>query len=272
MSAKKRTYKFNWLDHLHYMGRSSWRVDTRWPKPLESVATSLLWFPLFLLIVFKSTSAEAALFFIACLIAVAFGSEWLFGKYRFTPEREKAYFRRYPGRKQYSRKTLFWIPVAMFLTSLTLWGFVFYQIIGVSDKKPNHSIETVGNRTAPNKIIEQQDEFQVLDEVVGVHMDTLDEKLLRIINQCEYSIHYGKPVYVMHITGNDMGGEFRVKLLNHTTFEEINDGSSKFIECTWIIGKNAEGIASDYQTCWYEQSDGCLFFCDSLKWENGWEF
>lgn len=270
--AFQRKYKFNWLDHLHYMGRSSWRVDTRWPKPLESVATSLLWFPLFLLIVFKSTSAEAAWFFIACLIAVAFGSEWLFGKYRFTPEREKAYFRRYPGRKQYSRKTLFWIPVAMFLTSLTLWGFVFYQIIGVSDKKPNHSIETVGNRTAPNKILEQQDEFQVLDEVVGVRMDTLDEKLLRIINQCEYSIHYGKPVYVMHITGNDMGGEFRVKLLNHTTFEEINDGSSKFIECTWIIGKNAEGIASDYQTCWYEQSDGCLFFCDSLKWKNDWEF
>lgn len=93
--AFQRKYKFNWLDHLHYIGKSSWRVHTRWTTPLAAVATWLLWFPLLLLIVFNSTSAEAAWCFIACLITVAFGSEWLLEKYRFTPERERVYFRRW---------------------------------------------------------------------------------------------------------------------------------------------------------------------------------
>ena len=129
MSAKKRTYKFNWLDHLYYMGRSSWRVHTRWPKPLDSVATCVLWFPLLLLIVFKSPSVETGWFFIACLIIVAFGSEWLLGKYRFTPEREHVYFRRYPRRKHYSVKVLFWIPVALFLLSMSIWIYFFYKLL-----------------------------------------------------------------------------------------------------------------------------------------------
>lgn len=126
--AFRRKYKFNWIDHLHYMGRSSWRVHTRWPKPLEAVAVSVLWFPLFLLIVFRSASLEAAMSFIACLIAVAFGSEWLLGKYRFTAERERVYFRRYPQRKHYSVKVLFWIPVALYLSTISIACFIAYNM------------------------------------------------------------------------------------------------------------------------------------------------
>ena len=40
----------------------------------------------------------------------------------------------------------------------------------------------------------------------------------------------------MQVREEDMGGEFRVGLLNHATFDEIQDGSQKFVECTWVKG------------------------------------
>ncbi len=126
--AQRRKYKFNWLDHLYYMGMSSWRVHTRWPKPLDAVAMSVLWLPLYLLIVYRSASLEAAMFFIAGLIAVAFGSEWLLGKYRFTPECERVYFRRYPQRKHYSVKVLFWIPVVLYLLTMSIACLIAYNM------------------------------------------------------------------------------------------------------------------------------------------------
>ena len=126
--AQRRKYRFNWIDHLHYMGRSSWRVHTRWPKPLDAVTMSVLWFPLCLLIVYRSARLEAAMFFIACLIVVAFGSEWLLGKYRFTPECERVYFRRYPQRKHYSVKVLFWIPVVIYLLTMSIACLIAYNM------------------------------------------------------------------------------------------------------------------------------------------------
>lgn len=69
-----------------------------------------------------------------------------------------------------------------------------------------------------------------------------------------------------------MGGEFRIELLNHATFEEIEDGRRKFIECTWVVCRDSEGAASDYLTCWYELYGNRLALVASHKWETGWEF
>lgn len=135
MSAKRRKYKFNWLDHLYFMGKGSWRVPLRaWPTPFEALGWAVVGVPLMFLILFVAKSLLTGYICIACLIAASFGWEWLVRKYRFTPQREKAYFRRYPDRKQYSIKRLFWIPVAMLLTAFAIWGFVFLRIFGWIDK------------------------------------------------------------------------------------------------------------------------------------------
>lgn len=68
------------------------------------------------------------MFFIACLIVVAFGSEWLLGKYRFTPECERVYFRSYPQRKHYSVKVLFWIPVVIYLLTMSIACLIAYNM------------------------------------------------------------------------------------------------------------------------------------------------
>ena len=43
MSTKKRTYKFNWLDHLYYMGVNY--GPARWPMPFEALAGTILMWP-----------------------------------------------------------------------------------------------------------------------------------------------------------------------------------------------------------------------------------
>ena len=63
-----------------------------------------------------------------------------------------------------------------------------------------------------------------------------------LINQDGRTSRYGQPVYVMQVREEDMGGEFRVGLLNHATFDEIQDGSQKFVECTWVKGYTPDSI------------------------------
>ena len=69
-----------------------------------------------------------------------------------------------------------------------------------------------------------------------------------------------------------MDGEFRVELLNHAAFKEIEDGRRKFVEWTWGVGRDSEEVASDYPTCWHEQCENKLVLVASYKWETGWEF
>lgn len=43
----KRKYRFNWLDHLYFMGKGSWRVPLRaWPTPFEALGLSVVGVPL----------------------------------------------------------------------------------------------------------------------------------------------------------------------------------------------------------------------------------
>lgn len=63
----------------------------------------------------------------ACALAAVLLSKRLLEKLRFTPQRERAYFRRYPGRKNYSYP--FFIVIIAFLTNSIFAGFLIYHIL-----------------------------------------------------------------------------------------------------------------------------------------------
>lgn len=46
----------------------------------------------------------------------------------------------------------------------------------------------------------------------------------------------------MQVREEDMGGEFRVGLLNHATFEKSKTAAQKFVECTWVKGYTPDSI------------------------------
>lgn len=97
------------------------------------------------------------------------------------------------------------------------------------------------------------------------------EALQYLINQDGRTSRYGQPVYVMQVREEDMGGEFRVGLLNHATFDEIQDGSQKFVECTWVKGYTPDSIRV-LLTGWYEVRNTGLCPVDSLEWTEDTEF
>ena len=133
--AKRRKYKFNVIDYLWYMGKDSWRVPlSRWPSPFEAVANSLIVFPMLMggFILGSMSSKYGVAIFISFFIGMfimMFSYNGFLKKHRFTPERERAYFRRYPERKHYSIRTLFWFPVTVYVVYLIIFGTVFFYFL-----------------------------------------------------------------------------------------------------------------------------------------------
>lgn len=119
---------------------------------------------------------------------------------------------------------------------------------------------------------QRQVDFSELRHVVGARQEVFPADLLCTIIQSEYTSRYGQPAYIMQVKERDLGGEFRIGLLNHATIDEIKEDRRRFIECTWVIGRDNEGVASDYLTCWYEQRGNGPVLVEAYKWETGWEF
>lgn len=131
MSAKRRKYKFNVIDYLWYMGNDSWRVPlSRWPSPFEALTNCLIIIPLvFCGLYFGATNHQYInvifISFVIVAVAIPFFCLSLLKKHRFTKERERAYFRRYPERKHYSIKVLFWLPFIIMVLSFIIFGIAF---------------------------------------------------------------------------------------------------------------------------------------------------
>lgn len=108
---------------------------------------------------------------------------------------------------------------------------------------------------------------------VGARQEVPHEILQRLINQDSRTSRYGQPVYIMQVrpTEGDMGGEFRIELLNHATIDEIQDGRRKFVECTWVKGYTPDSIRI-LLTGWYEVNNAGLCPVDSLEWTEDMEF
>lgn len=121
--AYQRKYKFNWLDHLYYMGEGR-QVD-RWPMPFEALLYSILMWPVALSVIFWVSSDKQNIIYTLCIfVVIILFYERPLKKYWFTPKREKAYFRRYPQRKHISANTLWWLSLTITLTNFVLLGLV----------------------------------------------------------------------------------------------------------------------------------------------------
>ena len=132
--AFQRKYKFNRLDHLYYTGKGG---PAQWSLWLYIECFFVLP-PLVLLLVcatvmVREQRVNAALVILsicaACALAFVLYSKSLLEKRRFTPQRERAYFRRYPGRKYYSYP--FFIVLIAFLTNSIFGGFLLFYILNL---------------------------------------------------------------------------------------------------------------------------------------------
>lgn len=129
--AFKRKYKFSIIDHLYYAGHI--RRIYKWDMPLEAIYFSIFgYIPPFLLVKILSPAIPIWL-----MLVLFFGWLWAaikvfssIEKIHFTKARERAYFRRYPERKD---KNYFWLqlllPLGLFLIDLCVffWLFVWCQ-------------------------------------------------------------------------------------------------------------------------------------------------
>lgn len=154
------------------------------------------------------------------------------------------------------------------------WAVIVAMVVAVNVAFPAISEKTIPTENEQVEVPQRYKDYLSLHCSVGARQEVPSEALQRLINQDSLTSRYGQPVYIMQVrtTESDMGGEFRIELLNHATFEEIEDGRRKFIECTWVVGRDSEGAASDYLTCWYELYGNRLALVASHKWETGWEF
>ena len=130
--AFKRTYKFNRLDHLYYTGKGGPAVWSMWFY-IECffVLPPLILLLLCMVVIVREQAVNTVLVILSicatCALAAVFFSKRLLEKHRFTPQRERAYFRRYPGRKNYSYP--FFIVIIAFLTNSIFAGFLVFYIL-----------------------------------------------------------------------------------------------------------------------------------------------
>ena len=125
MTDKRCKYKFNWLDHLYYMGVNY--GPARWPMPFDALLYSILMWPVALSVIFWVSSDKRKIFYTLCIfVVILLFYERPLKKYWFTPERERAYFRSYPQRKHISANILWWLSLTIYLTNIVILGLVLY--------------------------------------------------------------------------------------------------------------------------------------------------
>lgn len=134
--AFQRKYKFNWLDHLYYLGKYTAVGVGVWSNLMLALSVLPLTLLLFCLIhILADQKYNAAIMQVSiystCALAVIFCSNWLLKKIRFTPQRERAYFRRYPERKDvnYKYSLLYYICMVLLLISALCGGYLFCVIL-----------------------------------------------------------------------------------------------------------------------------------------------
>lgn len=127
-----RKYKFSIIDYLYYAGRIP-RIRNRWFMPLEAVFFAVFGvIPPFLIIRFLYRGMPSWLMLVLFL-GWAWATTEVYSKIEkkyFTKARERAYYRRYPARKD---KNYFWLqlllPLCLFAIdfSIIFWLFFVYQ-------------------------------------------------------------------------------------------------------------------------------------------------
>ena len=282
---KKQEYKeqerqrhYYFFDYLFWLGEITWenyhKVNSKQPRGNDMLLACIMFFVLMPILtigghflydhdrlIFELFSAVLLIVF--AIVAIA--RDRLLGEI-YPPSRRKAVMRHYAGRKfSPARRNLFFFP--LFVLLIPAMVLLSTALKGITD---NEAKPVENTRT---EVPQRWRDYLALHITVGARQEVPSEALQYLIDQDGRTSRYGQPVYVMQVraTEGDMGGEFRAGLLNHTTFEEIQDGRRKFVECTWVKGYTPDSIRV-LLTGWYEVNNAGLCPVDSLEWTEDTEF
>ena len=282
---KKREYKeqerqrhYYFFDYLFWLGEITWenyhKVNSKQPRGNDMLLACIMFFVLMPILtigghflydhdrlIFELFSAVLLIVF--AIVAIA--RDRLLGEI-YPPTRRKAVMRHYAGRKfSPARRNLFFFP--LFVLLIPAMVLLSTALKGITD---NEAKPVENTRT---EVPQRWMDYLALHITVGARQEVPSEALQYLIDQDGRTSRYGQPVYVIHVraTEGDMGGEFRAGLLNHATFEEIQDGRRKFVECTWVKGYTPDSIRV-LLTGWYEVNNAGLCPVDSLEWTEDTEF
>lgn len=282
---KKQEYKeqerqrhYYFFDYLFWLGEITWenyhKVNSKQPRGNDMLLACIMFFVLMPILtigghflydhdrlIFELFSAVLLIVF--AIVAIA--RDRLLGEI-YPPSRRKAVMRHYAGRKfSPARRNLFFFP--LFVLLIPAMVLLSTALKGITD---NEAKPVENTRT---EVPQRWRDYLALHITVGARQEVPSEALQYLIDQDGRTSRYGQPVYVMQVraTEGDMGGEFRAGLLNHATFEEIQDGRRKFVECTWVKGYTPDSIRV-LLTGWYEVNNGGLCPVDSLEWTEDTEF
>lgn len=282
---KKQEYKeqerqrhYYFFDYLFWLGEITWenyhKVNSKQPRGNDMLLACIMFFVLMPILtigghflydhdrlIFELFSAVLLIVF--AIVAIA--RDRLLGEI-YPPSRRKAVMRHYAGRKfSPARRNLFFFP--LFVLLIPAMVLLSTALKGITD---NEAKPVENTRT---EVPQRWRDYLALHITVGARQEVPSEALQYLIDQDGRTSRYGQPVYVMQVraTEGDMGGEFRAGLLNHATFEEIQDGRRKFVECTWVKGYTPDSIKV-LLTGWYEVNNAGLCPVDSLEWTEDTEF
>ena len=280
---KKQEYKeqerqrhYYFFDYLFWLGEITWenyhKVNSKQPRGNDMLLACIMFFVLMPILtigghflydhdrlIFELFSAVLLIVF--AIVAIA--RDRLLGEI-YPPSRRKAVMRHYAGRKfSPARRNLFFF--LLFVLLIPAMVLLSTALKGITD---NEAKQVEDTRT---EVPQRWRDYLSLHITVGARQEVPSETLQYLINQDGRTSRYGQPVYVMQVREKDMGGKFRAWLLNHATFEEIQDGRRKFVECTWVKGYTPDSIRV-LLTGWYEVRNAGLCPVDSLEWTEDTEF
>ena len=277
---KKREYKeqerqrhYYFFDYLFWLGEMAqwhYKGEPRRPDGESMLMLCIMIFiyePIFLTTAhFLYGSPAFGWFTVAMIVGIVVVHHCVSRGWIYPFSRRQAVMQHYEGRRFSPFRCYFFLFSLVFL------------IIAEINLLPSTLMRIDGRKAEPventrTEVPQRWRDYLTLHITVGARQEVPSEALLYLINQDGRTSRYGQPVYVMQVraTEGDMGGEFRAGLLNHATFEEIQDGRRKFVECTWVKGYTPDSIRV-LLTGWYEVNNAGLCPVDSLEWTEDTEF
>ena len=277
---KKREYKeqerqrhYYFFDYLFWLGEMAqwhYKGEPRRPDGESMLMLCIMIFiyePIFLTTAhFLYGSPAFGWFTVAMIVGIVVVHHCVSRGWIYPFSRRQAVMQHYEGRRFSPFRCYFFLFSLVFL------------IIAEINLLPSTLMRIDGRKAEPventrTEVPQRWRDYLALHITVGARQEVPSEALLYLINQDGRTSRYGQPVYVMQVraTEGDMGGEFRAGLLNHATFEEIQDGRRKFVECTWVKGYTPDSIRV-LLPGWYEVNNAGLCPVDSLEWTEDTEF
>lgn len=267
---QRHYYFFDYLFWLGEMAQWHYKGEPRRPDGESMLMLCIMIFiyePIFLTTAhFLYGSPAFGWFTVAMIVGIVVVHHCVSRGWIYPFSRRQAVMQHYEGRRFSPFRCYFFLFSLVFL------------IIAEINLLPSTLMRIDGRKAEPventrTEVPQRWRDYLALHITVGARQEVPSEALLYLINQDGRTSRYGQPVYVMQVraTEGDMGGEFRAGLLNHATFEEIQDGRRKFVECTWVKGYTPDSIRV-LLTGWYEVNNAGLCPVDSLEWTEDTEF